>query len=336
MWLDIFFRKLTHCHSVLPYNINWRRKDWRLFSAFFQQYPIHVVDVGARDGAPAELEGLEPFINYVAFDADERETQRLNAAPHPYRSLAVLPYFVGGSTGMQRFFLYKNLGESSALEPNAQYVQFYKNLAIDSKIEVAAVTLDGMLSEGKIADVDVLKLDTQGTEFEILASATRVLGQALLVETEVEFVELYKGQKLSFDLEKMMHDNGFEILYLNRVFLNRRAYEGPSRGQLIFGDILFGLGEERAKLLPYHKKTIYLALLLQYGHMDFAHALFKQSPDLQREFPNVVRLFSAKVSVLGRLKQVLVMQLDKILAYMLHLRGTNRLRSDSDRNWPTR
>src|SRR4029078_7492374 len=109
-----------------------------------------------------------------------------------------------------------------------------------------------MLAGGRITDVDVLKLDTQGTEFEILASSSRVLEHVLLVETEVEFVELYKGQKLAFDFEKAMHEKGFEILYLNRVFLNRRAYEGPSRGQQIFGDILFGVGDERNKQFAFH------------------------------------------------------------------------------------
>jgi len=75
---------------------------------------------------------------------------------------------------------------------------------------------------------------------------------------------------------------------------------------------------------------------LQYGHMDFAHALFIQSPELQREFPAIARIFSARLSPLSHAKRLLIMQLDKLLAFLLHLRGTNQLRSDSDRNWPVR
>ena len=332
----IFFGKITHCHSVLPYNINWRRSDWREFAPFFANYPIHVVDIGARDGAPEELKGLEPFLSYVAFDADAREAERLSGAPHPYRSLKVMPVFIGSEKGKKSFFLYKNLGESSSLRPNPLYTQFYRDLSIDREVLVDSSSLDDLLAEGQIADVDFLKLDTQGTEFEILEHADRVLQSTLLVETEVEFVELYQGQKLAFDIERLMHDKGFELLYINRVFLSRRSYEGKSRGQLIFGDMVFGVNEERAKALPFHKKAIYLALLLQYGHMDFAYALYAQSPELQSAFPKLRSSFQLKLTFGAQMSRLIFMQMDKVIAFLLHLRRTNGLRSDTDRNWPAR
>ena len=75
-----------------------------------------------------------------------------------------------------------------------------------------------------------------------------------MVECEVEFYEMYDGQKLAHDILKKMHFLGFEMLYLNRVFASSKNFEGISRGQITFGEILFGLSRERALKLTKSKK----------------------------------------------------------------------------------
>jgi len=66
-----------------------------------------------------------------------------------------------------------------------------------------------------------LKLDTQGTELEILQSLDQSqLVDLLAVEVEVEFLELYSGQPLFPDVHDFMTGSGFQLVDLR----THRAY----------------------------------------------------------------------------------------------------------------
>jgi FkbM family methyltransferase len=325
--------------ACLPYNLNWHSRNWGPLRDFLSRNPIHVIDVGARGGSLEELESLRSFIDYTGFDADVEEAARLNAAGgHGFHASKVLPYFIGSREGSQSFNLYKNPGDSSQLMPNARFVAFSSNFGIERSVTVFGTTIDAMFRAGELHDADIVKLDTQGTEFEILTAAGRALDVALMVEAEVEFVEMYKDQKLFHDVCDILYKRGFILLYLNRAFVGRDAYQAPSRGQMIFGDALFGLKEEIAEKLPAEKKLKYIALLIQYGIMDYAHHLYINDASVIHMAPSLESVFGDKfnTTILGKVWRRILMQMDKVIALLLHLRGTNQLRVDSDRSWPVR
>jgi FkbM family methyltransferase len=282
------------------------------------------------------LVGLESFIDVTAFEADPEEADRLNAAPHRYHHFEALPYFVGDRLGDVGFYIYRSPGDSSSRLPNPVYQDLFRNLEVAREITVNSTTLDRLAEDDRLGDADFIKLDTQGTEYEILTCANRVLEHALMVEVEVEFVEMYLGQKLAFDIEKLMHDKGFDLLFLNRVFVGRIDYDGPTRGQLSFADALFGLRFERALELPIGKLVRYIVLLVQYGHIDTAYALYSDAPGVKEAYPELASSFRFYGGVVSKGKRFCAMQLDKLIAYVLYLRGTNQLRTDSDRSWPIR
>lgn len=60
-----------------------------------------------------------------------------------------------------------------------------------------------------LADVDFLKFDVQGSELDVLQGAVRVLSEAVVVFTEIEFVEMYLGQPLFGDITKYLHENDY-------------------------------------------------------------------------------------------------------------------------------
>ncbi|MCA1672105.1 MAG: FkbM family methyltransferase [Actinobacteria bacterium] len=197
-----------------------------------------------------------------------------------------------------------------------------------------AVTLDGFLAEHPELAPDVLKLDTQGSELAILQGAEETLASVGLVEVEVEFSPIYDRQPLFGDVAAFMTDQGFELLYLNRTLVSRRqVYQGPSRGQLLFGDALFGKREDSLETLTAEQRAKYVILLCQYGHLDLAWQLLQQFPDLNGVIPGVAAVFRSHARPAVR---AALMQLDKLLAIALHLRGYNQRGTDSDRSWPVR
>jgi hypothetical protein len=101
---------------------------------------------------------------------------------------------------------------SSLLKPNLKFAQLFNSLAelmqVVAIANVNTVRLDDV-AEIRIEGCDLLKIDTQGSEAEILAHATEMLKSCLIIQTEVEFVQLYENQPLFADVDQLLRGRGF-------------------------------------------------------------------------------------------------------------------------------
>jgi len=337
--LNALFRHSNHYHAILPYNLNWAVRVLPEIRAWLAQHPIQVADVGARGGVPGELEKIEPFIDYVCFEADSQECSRLNAEKHGTHSFRAFPYFIAERDAPVTFHLYKQAAHSSVYPPGREFAEQFagEEFGVMRSVQMDGSSLDAVYSKQNLAPPDFLKLDTQGSELGCLRGASQVLRQVCLAEVEVEFVPLYEGQPLFHDVMKFMTENGFELLYLNRVFGQRRAYGGPSRGQIVFGDALFGRSRTALSHLDTPKLVRYALLLIHYGHLDFAHALTRDFPQILDEVPGLAHYFRLwSYSRPARAWRVALSQMDKLLCLLLHARKYNQLPMESDRGWPFR
>lgn len=336
--LRALFKKWNPYQAVLPYNLNWQITLDAEEKLFLEQSPLVVCDVGARGAAPEELAPFFSGIEYHAFDADAEECARLNSAPHHYQGFHAFPYYIGTESQRTAFHLYKQPGESSSYEPDQRFQEVFRgdNFGIERTVEVTASSLDAVYGKESMALPDFLKLDTQGSELEILQGAGRVLRNASLVEVEVEFLAMYEGQPLFHDVLKFMLEHDFELLYLNRVFGQRKkVFEGSSRGQMIFGDALFGRREDRLRGFSTSRLVKYILLLINYGHIDLAYHVMLLNPEIDSSFPMLRRRMERHRHG-SMAKRGILSQLDKALLWLLHMRKYNQLPYDSDRSWPIR
>ena len=97
---------------------------------------------------------------------------------------------------------------SSIRKPNPKILKNRKDITTYSEIEVKTNTLDNVL--GHLPHIDYLKLDTQGSEYEILLGAEKMLPKIKQIKWEVEFVEWYEGQKLDKDIVEFLDSKGFK------------------------------------------------------------------------------------------------------------------------------
>lgn len=336
--IKAMFAVWNHYQAVLPYNLNWQIKLGAREREILSASPLIICDVGARGSAPEELAPFYPYMIYAAFDADEAECERLNSLRHLFRERHIYPYFIGRDSRDTVFYLYERLGESSPYLPHRRFRDVFEgnSFSVQKQIQVSSSSLDDVYQKEDIELPDLVKLDTQGSELEILHGAASVIRNASIIEIEVEFMQMYDGQPLFHDVMKFMHDNGFELLYLNRVFGQRnQVFRGQSRGQLIFGDALFGRREDQLNGFTKERIVKYILLLINYGHLDFACHLLVLHPDVALAYPVLGELV-ARNSRQSRLKRFLVSQLDKGILFLLHARKCNQLSFDSDRSWPTR
>jgi FkbM family methyltransferase len=201
---------------------------------------VTLVDVGARNGIGARWKPFHDRISVVAFEPDPAECERLNAQqwPYPFR---LLPHALGATDG-ERVTLHvtEQPGCSSLLEPNHKLCdQFYYGSAMQetARIPLTLSRLDTVLD----IQPDVIKIDTQGTELEILKGAGKLLDNAIAVECEVEFVEQYANQPLFSDVDAFMRAAGFQLRGIRRTYWRNQAdrYLHAAGGQLIHGDALW-------------------------------------------------------------------------------------------------
>jgi len=211
--------------------------------------PIEVLDIGAmlEDGADRYV-GLvsEGLAQVTGFEPNRQEFQRLSQRPGPYRYLPV----VLGDGKEATFHVTRYPGCSSLLEPNPDVIDLFQtmgcvpengNFHVVATEQVQTTRLDDVVPELR---GDLLKIDIQGAELMVLQNGPRVLGQTLVLETEAEFVPLYRDQPLFGDLHSFLRSQGFMLHKL--IDCGGRPFEGVNAqnpfapvSQLMWADAIF-------------------------------------------------------------------------------------------------
>ena len=184
---------------------------------FFEEITVPplmiAVDIGAMilEGAADPFMRLSELglLKVIGFEPQPAECTKLNALA--LRGRQYLPYAV--ANGARRTFHVTNTGmTSSLLPPNSEFVRRFNGLS-DLMQVVATPTIDTIrlddVMEIRTSGCDLLKLDTQGSEAEILSHASETLKKCLVIQSEVEFVQLYENQPLFADVDMCLRGHGF-------------------------------------------------------------------------------------------------------------------------------
>jgi FkbM family methyltransferase len=184
---------------------------WSLLELFPIGAQINILDVGAAlfesppyqsliDAGVGRLFGFEP--NPEAYARLNKEY----GEPHRF-----FQCFVGD--GRRATFHETNQGATGSLyAPNSRLLEKFQSLAEHvTLVATHAVNTIRIDDIAEIDDVDFLKIDVQGAELSVLQNAMRAMSSALVVQIEVEFVELYKGQPLFADVDSFLRAQGFQF-----------------------------------------------------------------------------------------------------------------------------
>jgi FkbM family methyltransferase len=327
--LKSLFGAAGHHSAQLPYNLNWGTKASRL-APLLTRFPLSVFDVSARAGVIPELEELASFAEYVGFG------RRPASSPSGFRRYRIFPYFLGNESGPVDFHVYDNPVFSSVFEIDPEFNRAFlvPPVRLERRISLTSSRLDDVVAREGLEAPDLLNLDTRGSELAVLQGGLGTLAGTLLVATQVKFYPEYRGQALFSEIDRFLKFVGFELLYLDRSFQQRKGfYRGIARGQLIFGDALYGRNPASARAMAAERAAKYIVLLCHYGHLDLARQILDEHGEAGRAFPELAACFGG---VPGPARRGFVSQIDKVICLLLHLRKTNHRSSDSDRSWPVR
>lgn len=183
-----------------------------------------IVDVGCRWGFAEKFTRSRGCFRIYGFDPDIEECQRLNIL-YEGGAVSIVPVGLAGTPGKRTLYITQEPACSSLLKPDPELTENYPALHCArhiSSIEVETTTLDDWARENGVQVIDHVKVDTQGTELEILKGGVNVLKKVRSLEVEVEFNPIYQGQPIFSDVDLFLRSEGFVLWKLtNQVHYSR-------------------------------------------------------------------------------------------------------------------
>jgi FkbM family methyltransferase len=250
---------------------------------------IRLIDVGARRGIDPRWNPYFKNLEVLAFEPDPEECSTLNSKEHPY-TIRYLPIALGADNNKEAtLFITRQPGCSSLLQPNAELCRDYQYGQAMEVVDKKSITLNRLENICDGFQPDVIKVDTQGTELDVLIGAGKLLDNVLVVELEIEFVPQYMGQAVFSDVDAYMRQRGFSLRGIRRTYWRAKAedYTHCFGGQLFHGDALY----IRPDQINCTKGHIILAAYRQYDlltHFGITHLIPEQ--------PMIIRLISQLLS----------------------------------------
>jgi FkbM family methyltransferase len=169
-----------------------------------------IVDIGANpiDGDPPYKAMLERGLcSVLGFEPSVDAIRQLNARKGPAENY--LPYAIGDGSD-HTLFICEAPGMTSLLEPNPDRLNLFYGFRdlgrINRRIPTSTKRLDDVR---EIVEVDLLKLDVQGSELAILRSGQQKLANAVVIQTEVSLIPIYRDQPPLGVIDSELRGMGF-------------------------------------------------------------------------------------------------------------------------------
>ena len=223
--------------------------------------PLVVVDLGCRWGFADAWTTFGRAVTVVGFDPDAAECARLEGSYRGTQDVRFVPAAVGLVNGEATFHLTREPACGSFFPPDLDVIRHRPILDCIQPVGMAAVgltTLDDWAAGSDVGPVDALKLDTQGSELNILRGGERCLGSVRVLEVEVMFNPIYRDQPLFGDIDRHLRERGFVLWRLellahygmagarsdyatgdHQCFDSRRVEFPAQGGQLYWGDAFY-------------------------------------------------------------------------------------------------
>ena len=253
---------------------------------------LKIVDIGA---AINEVEPWEILYNagiahdLVGFEPNKEEINKLNEK-HKGKDYIFLPYFI--ADGEEATFYETNWALTGSLyKPNKEYLERYQNFSEPiTLVEQHSVKTHKLDNIQEVSDLDLLKMDVQGAELKILNNAIQKLSQAVVVQTEVNFVPAYEDIPMFSEVEIFLRQQGFSFHTFNgfgtRALKPLMKNNNPNLGfkQFLWSDAVFIRSFEMMEnLSPEKLKKAFLILHYCYSSYDFAYAILTQLAAVSEE-----------------------------------------------------
>jgi FkbM family methyltransferase len=209
-------------------------------------HEMTIADVGASGGFNRIWNVFGDQLRVIGFEPNEEQFKRLT-------SNNIIKYWKVGLGRIEEdrtIHITRFPYSSGEYMPDMNFWQRFPNakgLEIVGTETIRTVPLDTFIEKNRIQKMDYIKLDTEGSELEILEGAIRTLEEIIAVEVEVAFIEYHMGRPLFADIDAFLRKRGFRLYHLETIKLARKSlipietdiYSSSNYGQTLAADALF-------------------------------------------------------------------------------------------------
>jgi len=179
-----------------------------------------VIDAGGRYGLYPYWKPFKGELGYYLFEPDSLEAKRLKKKYKTrVNEIFIYDWALGSEQGELELNVFYNRAMSTSCERFKDKITFVgekqEEIKVVGKEKVPMTTIDDFCFENKI-ELDFLKLDTEGTEFQVLKGGEIQLKNNILgVGCEVNFDYVFKGMPIFTTIHDYMLERGFFLLNLS-------------------------------------------------------------------------------------------------------------------------
>lgn len=174
------------------------------------------VDVGARGALHPIARKFKEHVSLTLFEPEASAAETLRQQTTETSLINVLSVAVGARSESGTLFITRKPGGSStrrfggAMSPLIQ--RNHPDLSRFDTVATQQVKFAPL--ENLFTEIDILKIDTQGTSFEVLCGLGTL--RPVLIELEAEYCEIYAGQKTIHEIGSLLTNLGY-FLVENRI-----------------------------------------------------------------------------------------------------------------------
>ena len=238
------------------------------YNSILEENKILFIDIGAAIQIIPRWKKIDKKnLNYILFEPNKAEAKFLKLNKKYYNDYTIYESALGKRKEKLELNITKGSYQSSILKPNFKFINEFPNsdrFKIVKKVKILTNTLDSF----KINNVDFIKIDAQGFDYEVLKGSTKALEDAIGLEIEVEFADMYKKQKLFGDINKALIAKNF--LFVDFLSLQKWQRNSSEGGQCVFGNALYLKRFQNIKNINREKALKYITISLLYNKFDMA------------------------------------------------------------------
>jgi len=188
------------------------------------------VDVGAANGLLPHYRILIEDARLYLVEPNEVSCQFLEILYAPQikaGTLSIIPFGLSQFGGKQVLYVTNKSTGSSLLEPGSRELNEYvlhDYIFPLKKVEIDTITLETLVHNIQEKLIDIIKLDTQGTELFILKGLGQLSGELLSVEMEIGMPGAYKNQPQLPEIIEYMKTLNLKLFDLKPSHAHRQLH----------------------------------------------------------------------------------------------------------------
>lgn len=256
------------------YNSNQLQDFTKIINNKIKNNKIIALDVGAQGGFNSDCFFPKKYNNFfeeILIEPIKSESEKLDKKKYVFNK-----GLWNKKEKKKLYILDKRLGSSSMYEPNQESFDVhnikskdYANYDVTRTLEIECDSLNNLLRENNIQDLDYLKIDTQGAELEILKGIGEY--KPMLIRVEMHIFTMYKNVPGWHKLLTFLYDlNYISIDWKDIGDHNTRI---PAEMDMIF---IPNFNNTNGKNLILNSKEKFISLMLIFGQLNLLKIILKK------------------------------------------------------------